>query len=273
MRIDVNGITLNVHVEGQGPPVLLLHGFPDGLRAWRHQIPALVDAGYRVIAPDLRGFGESDAPAEVGAYALEHIIGDVVGLLDALEVDRVQVVAHDWGSMLGWIMAGTMPDRVDRYATLQIGHPNNFFAGREQSRQLSWYILFFQFAGTAEDALMQSDWTMFREWMGDYADAEQAIADFSRPGRLTAGLNWYRANFDPASFQADAPFDLPPVACDVLGLWSSGEKFVTGDQMLRSAAHVTGDWRLERVEGATHWVQLDEPAWVNEQLLGFLEKG
>lgn len=272
MKLDVNGITLNVHVEGEGPPVLLLHGFPDGLRAWRHQIPPLVEAGFRVIAPDLRGFGETDAPEAVEAYAMEQLLGDVVGLLDALEVDRVQLVAHDWGSMLGWVLAGAMPDRIERYATLQIGHPNNFFGGRENSRQLSWYILFFQFAGVAEEALQRNDWVMFREWMAAYKDAEQAIADFSRPGRLTAGLNWYRANFDPAAFQADAPFELPPVSCDVLGLWSSGEKFVTEDQFARTAEYVTGECRLERIDGPSHWVQLDEPEWVTEQLLGFLRR-
>ncbi len=271
MKIEVNGINLNVVDEGQGAPVLMLHGFPDGSRAWRHQIPALTAAGFRCIAPDLRGFGESDAPEQVSAYAIPEIEKDLLALLDRLGLERVQLVAHDWGAALGWYFAGLNPDRVERYATLQIGHGSNHFAGREESRQRSWYILFFLLEGIAEEQLQREDWLMFREWMDTYPDAEQAIKEFSRPGRLTAALNWYRANFDPAAFFGTAPYDVPGVKCPTMGIWSPGEKFLTEHQILASPQYVDNTWRYERILGASHWVQLDEPEKVNRLLLDFLD--
>src|SRR5512135_583981 len=105
MRIAANGIALNVVETGSGPVILLLHGFPDSAALWRHQIPALTDAGYRVVAPDLRGFGESDRPDGVANYAMPTLVGDVLGVLDALGVAHAAVVGHDWGAALGWAMA------------------------------------------------------------------------------------------------------------------------------------------------------------------------
>src|SRR5947199_8562136 len=101
-KYRVNGIEMNVVIEGQGPDLLLLHGFPDSNAVWRHQIPALVAAGYRVIAPDLRGFGETDAPAGKERYAASLLAGDVVGILDAVAAKRLRLVEHDWGAALGW---------------------------------------------------------------------------------------------------------------------------------------------------------------------------
>jgi pimeloyl-ACP methyl ester carboxylesterase len=262
---------MNVVDEGQGAPVLMLHGFPDGSRAWRNQIPALTSAGFRCIVPDLRGFGETDAPNDVSAYAIPEIEKDLLDLMDHLGLERVQLVAHDWGAALGWYFAGLNPDRVERYATLQIGHGANHFAGREESRQRSWYILFFLLEGIAEEALQKEDWLMFREWMDNYPDAEEAIRDFSRPGRLTAGLNWYRANFDPAGFFGSAPYQVPGVKCPTMGVWSPGEKFLTEHQILASPQYVDNTWRYERILGASHWVQLDRPDEVNRLLLDFLD--
>jgi pimeloyl-ACP methyl ester carboxylesterase len=271
MKVKVNGINLNVIDEGSGAPVLMLHGFPDGSRAWRHQIPALTAAGFRCIVPDLRGFGESDAPTDASAYAIPEVERDLVELLDHLGLEKVELVAHDWGSALGWYFTGQHPDRIERFATLQIGHSNNHFAGREESRQRSWYILFFLLEGIAEEALQRNDWLMFREWMATYPDAEQAIADFSRPGRLTAGLNWYRANFDPSAFYGDPPFPLPAIDCPTMGVWSPGEKFLTEHQILASPQYVNNTWRYERILGASHWIQLDKPDEVNALLLDFLD--
>jgi pimeloyl-ACP methyl ester carboxylesterase len=271
MKIKVNGITMHVVDEGEGAPVLLVHGFPDSSRAWRHQIPALTGAGFRCIAPDMRGYGETDAPQDVAAYAIPESEKDLLELLDQLELERVQLVAHDWGAALGWYFAGMNPDRVERYATLQIGHGSNHFAGREESRQRSWYILFFLLEGIAEEQLQREDWLMFREWMAAYPDAEQAIADFSRPGRLTAALNWYRANFDPSAFFGSAPYSTPSVKCPTMGIWSPGEKFLTEHQILASPQYVDNTWRYERILGASHWVQLDQSERVNELLLDFLD--
>lgn len=146
--LTVGSIKLHVEDEGSGPAVLLLHGFPDSSRGWRHQIPALVAAGYRPIAPDLRGFGKSDKPDGIEAYALPQFCQDVIGVLCALGIERAHVVGHDWGAGLGWVLAGLFPQRVSRFVPMATGHPNVLFfdTGMDQ-REMSWYMLLFQFQG------------------------------------------------------------------------------------------------------------------------------
>ena len=268
-RIEVNGVQFRVVEDGRGPAVLLLHGFPDSSRLWRHQIPALVAAGYRTIAPDLRGFGESDKPGEIEAYALPLLLGDVIGVMDKLNADRARVVAHDWGAAIGWMLAGMYPDRVERFAALSVGHLNSFANAGIEQREKSWYMLLFQFRGVAEEALSRNDWRLFREWTRAHPEAEQWIADLSRPGALTAALNWYRANAAPeALFSEPQPF--PAIPAPTLGVWSSADAYLTEQQMLGSGEHVTGPWRYERIEGASHWLQLDQPERLNRLLIDFL---
>jgi pimeloyl-ACP methyl ester carboxylesterase len=267
--IEVNGLRFHVVEYGSGPPVVLLHGFPDSSYLWRNQIPALVGAGYRAIAPDLRGFGASDKPEAVEAYALPLLLSDVTSILDKLGADRARVIAHDWGAALGWLLAGMYPDRVERFAALSVGHMNSFAAAGIEQREKSWYMLLFQFRGIAEEALCRNEWRLFRDWARDHAEAEQWISSLSRPGALTAGLNWYRANVAPAMLFAD-PTPFPSVAVPTLGVWSSGDAYLTEEQMARSKEHVTGTWRYERVEGASHWLQLDRPERLNQILIDFL---
>jgi pimeloyl-ACP methyl ester carboxylesterase len=125
-RVAANGLTFNLAEAGAGPPVLLLPGFPDCSRLWRYQLAALAEAGHRVIAPDLRGFGETDKPGDVGDYRMRTLGGDAVGLLDALGVDRVAVVGHDWGAGLAWMVATCASDRVSRLVAISVGHPVSF---------------------------------------------------------------------------------------------------------------------------------------------------
>src|SRR5262245_36605960 len=122
-RINVGTLNFNVVHEGSGEPVLLLHGFPDSSHLWRNQIPALVDAGFRVVAPDLRGFGDSDKPLETEAYGVPAIVEDVVGILDRLDVRRAHVVGHDWGAAVAWALTALHPERVSRLVALSVGHP------------------------------------------------------------------------------------------------------------------------------------------------------
>ena len=268
-RIEGDGLTLAVRDEGEGPAVLLLHGFPDSSHLWRHQIPPLVEAGFRVIAPDLRGFGESGRPEAVEDYAIMRSLADVTAVLDALEVDRAHVVGHDWGAGLAWVVAGLAPERVDRLVVLSVGHPNAQRDPTLEERRRAWYMLFFQFAGVAEELLARDDWKLFREWTADARDRERYLEDLSRPGALTAALNWYRANVRPErELRPRRPF--PAVTAPTLGVWSSGDEYLTERQMVASAEHVTGGWRYERVEGAGHWMQLDAPERTNELLLEFL---
>lgn len=270
MQIIVNDLSFQVLVEGEGPPVLLLHGFPDCSALWRHQIPALVDAGYRVIAPDLRGFGASDHPAEVEAYRLEVLISDVVGILAALGEQRVSVVGHDWGAALGWALAATVPERVDRLAALSVGHPAAYFTDAMTQREKSWYMLFFLFTGIAEDGLRRDGWALLRALLRDQGDMERYLVDLDRPGALTAALNWYRANLPAEIFAHTIPMPVPPVGCPVLGIWSDGDDHCGEAQMLASQRYVTGPWRYLRIEGAGHWIPLDAPEAVNKALGEFL---
>jgi pimeloyl-ACP methyl ester carboxylesterase len=262
------GVELAVRDEGEGPAVVLLHGFPDSSLLWRHQVRALGDAGFRTIAPDLRGFGESDRPAAVEDYTLSKSVRDVNAILDELQLERVQLVGHDWGAAVAWLAAAFAPLRVERLVAMSVGHP---YALRERSieqREKAWYQLLFQFP-TAEELLMQNDWRLFRQLLRGDGDVDRYLSDLARPGALTASLNWYRANVAPELELQDRP-PMPDVAAPTLGIWSSGDNYLTEERMLRSAEYVTGGWRYERVDGAGHWLQLDRPDRVNELLLDFL---
>jgi pimeloyl-ACP methyl ester carboxylesterase len=268
MRIDVEGIGFEVDDDGDGPAVVLLHGWPDSRRLWREQVPALRAAGFRTVVPDLRGMGDSDRPQGVDAYAVPYLVGDVMGIMDALGIERAHVVGHDWGAALAWVFASLVPDRVDRLVTVSVGHPTAFATAGFEQRQKSWYMLLFQFEGIAEQWLSDDDFAHFREWAG-HPDADAVVADLARPGALTAGLNWYRANLGPATW-VEPPLDLPPVAAPTLGVWSSGDLALTEEQMLGSARHVTGPWRYERLEDVGHWIPIEAPAALNRLLLDFL---
>jgi pimeloyl-ACP methyl ester carboxylesterase len=267
-RVRGDGVELDVLDEGSGPAVLLVHGFPDSSHLWRHQVPALVAAGLRVIAPDLRGLGASDRPARVEDYRISRSVADLLAVLDALGVERARVTGHDFGAVVAWLLAALHPERVERLVAMSVGHPG----GQQrtiESREKAWYTLLFQFHGVAEELLSRDDWRLLREWLRDEGDVERYVADLSRPGALTAGLSWYRANMHPAR-QLEPRRQVPPVAAPTLGIWSSGDHYLTEAQMVDSGEHVTGPWRYERIDGASHWMQLDATERVNELLVEFL---
>ena len=268
MRVDSNGVGIAYEVTGKGTPVVLLHGFPDSGRLWRHQVPALVDAGFSAVVPDLRGYGASDQPAEVEAYSLPYLAGDVVAVLDALGIERAHVVGHDWGAALAWGLGSLLPDRVERVAVLSVGHPASFQAAGTAQREKSWYMLLFQFQGIAEQWLSADDWANLRAW-AKHPDADDVIAELEKTGSLTPALNWYRANVPPQSF-VDPPLELPAVQAPTMGIWSTGDIALTEVQMTGSAAHVAGPWRYERLDGPGHWMQLEAPDAVNALLVDFL---
>jgi pimeloyl-ACP methyl ester carboxylesterase len=258
-RITGDGVELAVLDEGEGPAVLLLHGFPDSARLWRHQIPPLVARGFRVVAPDLRGFGDSDKPADIEAYRVGKSVGDLTRMLDALNIETAHVVGHDWGAAVAWAMALMAPERVDRLVVLSVGHPG--VRPTLEQREKSWYMLLFQFP-EAEEILTRDDYALAREWLATHPDPQ--IEDFA----LTPGLNWYRANLHPRGELARRA--LPPVRADTMGIWSDGDAYLTENGMKRSGEHVTGSWRYERIEGAGHWLQLEAPERVNALLIDFL---
>jgi pimeloyl-ACP methyl ester carboxylesterase len=267
MRADIDGVPIHYEVSGQGPAVILLHGFPDTGQVWRHQAPALTAAGFQVIVPDLRGYGRSGKPADVSAYTFRHLIADTLGVLDDLGITRAHVVGHDWGASLAWALAAHYPQRVARLAALSVGHPAAFAAAGIAQREKSWYMLLFQFPGTAEQWLTQDDWANFRGW-ARHPDADSVIAELEASGSLTPGLNWYRANVPPESLLRRP--GLPPVQAPTLGLWSSRDIALTEAQMAESKNYVRGPWRYERLDDVGHWMQLEAAEHVNQLLVDFL---
>lgn len=268
-EIETNGIRLHTIDEGEGTAVLLLHGWPDSSAMWRHQIAPLVAAGYRVVAPDLRGFGASEKPPEKASYRIDTILADALGVLDALGIERTHVVSHDWGAMVGWGLAMFAPGRVWRHVALSVGHPNNWRDVPIEQREMSWYMLLFQFEGVAEEALRADNWKLFRQLCRDHPEVDTWIRDAERPGALTAGLNWYRANMDPTEPTLQA-MDFPDVTVPTLGVWSSGEHYCGEAQLRDSERFVKAEWRYERIEGASHWIPLDAPESVTRLILEWI---
>ena len=268
MRAEHDGVGIEYEVTGEGRPVILLHGFPDSGRVWRHQVPALAAAGFRVIVPDLRGYGRSDKPAEVADYGMGQHLADVIAVLDHAGAERAHVVGHDWGAAISWVLATFFPGRVDHLAALSVGHPAAFAGAGLAQREKSWYMLLFQFPGVAERWLSDNDWANFRAW-GGHPDADQVIADLEAAGSLTPALNWYRAIVPPESLLAPRA-ELPPVQAPTMGVWSTGDIALTEAQMTGSAEQVSGPWRYEVLRDLGHWMQVEDPAAVNRLLLDFL---
>jgi pimeloyl-ACP methyl ester carboxylesterase len=268
VQVESSGVRIEYEVTGEGRPVVLLHGFPDTGRLWRNQVPALAEAGFRVIVPDMRGFGSSGKPADPGAYAMAELVADVLAVMGATGVDRAHIVGHDWGAAVAWAMATFAPERVDHLAVLSVGHPATFRADGFAQHEKSWYMLLFQFSGVAEEWLSADEWANFRAW-SHHPDAEAVIAELEANGSLTPGLNYYRANVPPESYTRSG-LQLPPVQAPTMGVWSSEDPALLEAQMVSSAKNVAGPWRYERIDGAGHWLQLDAPSALNELLVDFL---
>ena len=268
--IEANGLQFYVRDEGSGTPVILLHGFPDTGDVWRKQVPALVQHGFRAIVPDMRGRGRSGKPEAVSDYRLSSIVRDVAGILDALRIERAHVVGHDWGAGVAWLVAALVPERVDRLVAISVGAPGAAARPTLEAFQKGWYRLLFLFEGVAEEVIQRDDWYLFRMFLGGAQDTDAYVKTLSEPGALTPALNWYRANLPvQALFGRSGGPQLPMVKADTLGIWSTGDLYLTEDAMTRSEQRVQGRWRYERFEGS-HWVPLDEPDRLNRLLLEFL---
>jgi pimeloyl-ACP methyl ester carboxylesterase len=272
MRVDSSGVGIEYDLAGpaDGPPVVLIHGFPDSGRVWRNQVPALAEAGLRVIVPDMRGCGRSERPGDVGAYQLPFLVGDVVAVLDDIDVERAAIVGHDWGAAIAWALASLSSSRVQRLAALSLGHPTAFRGAGLAQQEKSWYLLLFYLPGVAERWLSDNNWANLRQWSG-HPDADAVIADLTPHHGLTAALNWYRANLPPEAW-VDPPPTLPPVRCPTLGVWSTGDFALLEAQMTASAQYCAGGFQYRRVEDAGHWLQLDAPESINRLLVDFLTK-
>ena len=279
-RVKVGDIRLAVHAAGDGPPVVMLHGFPELAYSWRHQLPALAAAGYRAIAPDLRGYGDSDRPSGVAAYTVPALVGDVVGLIDALGYARVHLVGHDWGGGLAWATAALHPDRLESLVICNAPHPVASAEARVEDpgqRAKSWYMLLFQFVGVAESWLSDNDFRNLREMVFENAapgtfttdDIRVYLDAFARDGALTAALNYYRANM-PAAAWIRQPPQLPPITTPTMVIWGEADSYLGLGLLERSVTKVSGPVRVERLGGVSHWVQQEAPEAVNALLVDWL---
>lgn len=267
-RITANGVSHHVIDTGSGDAVVLLHGFPDTAALWTPQIAALRHAGYRAIAPDLRGRGQTDRPAHVEDYALPLIVQDVVAMMDGLRIERAHIVGHDWGAVVAWALAAFYPDRVGRLVALSVGHPGAVTRPTIEALQKGWYRLLF-LSDSAEALLRQDDWYLLRTLLDGQTDFERHRDVLSAQGALTAGLNWYRANL-PVERLPEGRSALPAVRAHTLGVFGAHDRYLTEDGMSRSETCVRGSWQYERFENAGHWLQIDEPDRFNRVLLEFL---
>ncbi len=202
----VNGVRLHYVEAGQGPLVLLLHGFPEFWYSWRHQLPALAGVGFRALAPDLRGYNTSDKPQGVGNYSLSTLAADVAGLARHVGAELATIVGHDWGSIIAWNIAAHYPALVDRLILLNSPPPAAFFRGLRRFGQLrrSWYMFFFQLPWLPERTWRASGYRLLRKVLNrdpvhanafTQEDIDCYIGALSRPGALTAAINYYRAAF------------------------------------------------------------------------------
>jgi pimeloyl-ACP methyl ester carboxylesterase len=256
--VRAGGIELNVQTEGDGPVVVLLHGFPDSLHMWRRVVPHLLQAGHRVVAIDQRGFGSSAVPQGRTHYGIDQLVADVTAVLDALGLrDPVHLMGHDWGAVVTWCLCIMHPQRVRSAVAISVGHPRAYArAGLEQKRK-GLYTLGWQFPGLAERWLAANDWVRMRHWLRQNPDADACVRDLARPGRLTAGLNWYRANLVPVLGRR-----WPACPVPMLGIWSSEDHCLAEDQMAGSERYMAAPWRYQRIDGAGHWLPLERPAQV-----------
>jgi pimeloyl-ACP methyl ester carboxylesterase len=290
-RVPVGeGIELSVLEEGEGPLVVLCHGFPELGYSWREQIPALAGAGYRVLVPDMPGFGESAAPDEIEAYDLASLGADMCGLLDAYGAQDAIFVGHDWGGSLVWSLAWMHPERVRAVAGLSVP-----FVPRAPAAPIpimrrhlgeDFYIVWFQQPGVADEALardVRRTMTTSRQWTAQWAEEEGAnpkrpewmseadlqvyVDAFERTG-FTGGLNWYR-NID-RNWELTAPFAerrIEQPAMFLTGELDPVRRFMPAEAM---DGWVTDLRKTVVVPDAGHWVQQQAPATVNAELLDFL---
>ena len=254
-------------VRGEGPTLLLLHGWPDTRHLWDDVVDDFVAAGYRVAALDLRGCGQSEKPEATEAYAMHHLVADVTAAIEHLD-GLVTLIGHDWGAALAWAVATFRPDLVTRLVVLSVGHPSAFRAGGLNQQMKSWYTLLFFHEGVGEAFLRLEDYGAIRRWL-HHPRAEEVIAELERDGQMSAHLRWYRANLPPDAFVTPPPV-LAPVAAPTLGLWSSGDVALTEAQMTASAQFCANGFTYQRLDGLGHWMVLEEPHRVSKVILEFL---
>jgi len=271
-----DGVRLHYVEAGEGPLVLLLHGFPEFWYAWRHQIPALAQAGLRVVAPDMRGYNLSDKPLGWRAYGIDTLAGDIANLIRDLGEEWAYVVGHDWGAAVAYATAMSHPEVVRRLAILNAPHPARMLEGFRTLRQLrkSWYMFIFQLPVLPEHALARDGFSLAKRTLrdgsapGSFSDEDlvRYVAAWSQPGALTAMINYYRAVFRQSPRAHTAR--IRTIEAPTLVIWGQRDQHL-GAELAEPRRSLVPDVRVERLPQAGHFVQHDAPERVNELLAGF----
>lgn len=276
--IETNGIRLHVLQDGPtgGPLVLLLHGFPEFSHSWLEQIRHLSAAGYRVWAPDQRGYNLSDKPDRVASYSLDEVAADVVGLIDAAGQERAYVVAHDWGAAVAWWLASRYPSRVSKMVVMNVPHPKVMVRHLRTFSQLrkSWYMLFFQIPWLPEKLLQARDCAGISQVLtatsrrGTFSESDLAAyrQAWKQPNAMRSMVNWYRAIVRrPPDLSGDSRTTVP-----TLLIWGARDTAL-GQEMAQPSIDLCDDGRLVVFEKATHWVHHEETEAVNDLITDFFD--
>lgn len=273
-RVDVGAVSLHVVLAGpaDGAPVVLLHGFPEFWYAWRHPLKRLAAAGFRVIAPDQRGYNLSDKPAGIDAYRVEVLADDIAGLIDALGFRQVNLVGHDWGGGVAWQVVIRHPHRIRRFAVLDTPHPQagEGFASTEE--RISWYRTFMQLPWLPEFSARLGNFHLLASNLrstsapGTFPEPvmDQFRSAWDRPGAATATVNWYRAAFrHPPAFSGEQRIAVP-----TLLIVAPDDAFIPGD-LTRRSLRFLDQGRMVELERGTHWVIQEDPDTVSRLLIDF----
>jgi len=284
ITLESEGLRFSALAAGKGPLILCLHGFPDNYHSYDQQIPALVDAGFRVVVPMLRGYEPQSQPPD-GDYHLNKMVKDVLGWIDQLGAEKAHLVGHDWGAVIGYLTANTAPTALHSLTTLAIPPLQALPAAiRNNPKQLllSWYTLFFQLRGLSDWWVERSDWRfieqLWHRWSPTWSIPHTTLASvkdtFAQPGVKKAALTYYRHSFDTFSAQgrevANAmalPTHTPTLA---LGGWEDGCMSAKLYDSPLHAGHFSAGLRIERIKGAGHFLHQEQPELVNELLLSWI---
>jgi pimeloyl-ACP methyl ester carboxylesterase len=272
---DLGDVQLHYVEAGEGPLVLLLHGFPEFWYGWRLQIQPLAAAGFRVVAPDMRGYNLSSRPDGVEAYDTGKLADDIRGLIHERGAESALLGGHDWGGTAAWATAMNHPEVVDRLAILNAAHPRKLSQGLHHPDQLrrSWYFFFFAVPDLPEAVVHANNWHFFRHFLHDAhpaytpEDVERYVEAWSQPGAATGMINYYRSSVRQSQKEAEAA--LRPISAPTLVIWGQDDNYLGTDLAEPEHDDVPNLDRVERLPGASHWVHHDEAERVNQLLIDF----
>ena len=272
---EVGDVRLHYVEAGDGPLVVLLHGFPEFWYGWRLQIAPLAAAGFRVVAPDTRGYNLSSKPAGVAAYSADKLAADIHGLIQERGAESALVVGHDWGGTIAWTLAMNHPEVVDRLAILNAAHPRRLNEGLRNPHQLgrSWYFFYFQPPGLPERHVRAGHWRFLQHFLRDARppytpeDIDRYVEAWSQPGAATAMINYYRGAVRQSPKQAKAA--LRPISAPTLVIWGQRDRYLGPKLAEPDREDVPNLDRVERLPDASHWVHHDEPERVTQLLIDF----